>query len=180
MEFGIQLQRGKSLNPKKDKAIWSIEDCTAYVEKNAKLPASKRGPSLHSLLQGSHIRVCEVKEEPSEEYRQRIEYLKKRQSQRDYESLVKGLKKEDKSLHVREALSNPMDSAKNALSAVMAAFTMGFGVYYLLKRSLKPQVSIPIGIIVFALMLVLEVVLMMSRFYLSEHQDPTTLYYKDK
>ena len=62
MEFGIQLQRGKSLNPKKDKAIWSIEDCTAYVEKNAKLPASKRGPSLHSLLQGSHIRVCEVKE----------------------------------------------------------------------------------------------------------------------
>ena len=92
---------------------------------------------------------------------------------------MKGLKKEDKSLHVREALSNPMDSAKNALSAVMAAFTMGFGVYYLLKRSLKPQVSIPIGIIVFALMLVLEVVLMMSRFYLSEHQDPTTLYYKD-
>ena len=93
---------------------------------------------------------------------------------------MKGLKKEDNSLHVREALSNPMDSAKNALSAVMAAFTMGFGVYYLLKRSLKPQVSIPIGIIVFALMLVLEVVLMMSRFYLSEHQDPTTLYDKDK
>ena len=62
MEFGIELQKGKSLNPKKDKAVWSIEDCAAYVEKNAKLPASKRGPSFHSLLRGAHLRVNEVEE----------------------------------------------------------------------------------------------------------------------
>lgn len=62
MEFGVQLQRGKSLNPKKDKKTWSVEDCVSYVEKNGKLPASKRGLPLHKLLQGSRIVVNEVKE----------------------------------------------------------------------------------------------------------------------
>ena len=94
--------------------------------------------------------------------------------------MIKGVQKKDGSLHVREALSNPMDSAKNAIGAVLGAFTMGFGVYYLVNRTLKPQISIPIGIVVFALMLIIEVILMMSRFYLSEHTDPTVAYYKDK
>ena len=62
MEFGVQLQRGKSLNPKKDKKTWSVEDCVSYMEKNIKLPASKRGLPLHKLLQGSRIVVNEVKE----------------------------------------------------------------------------------------------------------------------
>lgn len=75
---------------------------------------------------------------------------------------------------MREVLDNPMDSIKNVIGMVMAAFTMGFAVYYLMKRSYPPNVAIPIGIVVFALMFIMEVILMMARFYLSEHPTPDT------
>lgn len=103
-----------------------------------------------------------------------MEYLRLRQSQREYAELVKGLQKEDNSLHFREVLDNPMDSVRNVVGMAMAAITMGFSVYYLMKRSYPPQIAIPIGILVFALMFVMEVVLMMARFYLSEHPAPNT------
>lgn len=103
-----------------------------------------------------------------------MKWLRARQAQREYAEMVNGLSKRDTSLHINEVLDNPMDSVRNVIGMVMAAVTMGFAVYYLMKRSYPPAVAIPIGIVVFALMLVMEVVLMMARFYLSEHSDPLT------
>lgn len=103
-----------------------------------------------------------------------MKWLRARQAQREYAEMVNDLSKRDTSLHINEVLDNPMDSVRNVIGMVMAAVTMGFAVYYLMKRSYPPSVAIPIGIVVFALMLVMEVVLMMARFYLSEHSDPLT------
>ena len=90
-----------------------------------------------------------------------------------------GLAQKDTSLHIREVLDNPMDSVKNVIGMLMAAVTMGFALFYLLKRSLPLRIALPIGIVVFALMLIMEVVLMMSRFYLNEHPGPTVPKGKD-
>ena len=103
-----------------------------------------------------------------------MEKLRIKQAQREYSEMVTNLQKKDSSLHIKEALENPMDSVKNVLGMLMAAITMGFAVFYLLKRSLPIKVALPIGVLVFALMLVLEVVLMMARFYLSENPGVDT------
>ena len=109
-----------------------------------------------------------------------MEKLRLRQAQREYSEMITNLQKTDNSLHIREVLENPMDSVKNVLGMLMAAVTMGFAVFYLLKRSMPIKVALPIGILVFALMLVLEVVLMMARFYLSEHPGVDTRSLGDK
>lgn len=66
-----------------------------------------------------------------------------------------------------------MDSASNAFGALFGAITVGMFFYYCTRNIMKPQVSISLSIICFGLMLILEVVLLMARFYLSDHPDPS-------
>ena len=63
-----------------------------------------------------------------------MEYLRKRESQREYERLVHGLRSTDTSLHIGEELKNPMDSAQNAIGALLGALTVGFFFYYTTHR----------------------------------------------
>ena len=62
-----------------------------------------------------------------------MEYLRLRQSQREYAELVKGLQKKDNSLHFREVLDNPMDSVRNVVGMAMVVIIIGISVYYLMK-----------------------------------------------
>lgn len=190
MEFGVNLDSSVTKDTKLKKGVWSVQDCKKYVEKNARLPSIQRGLPLHKLLKNSHFVVEEKKEvmivlyddyQPvSEEFENHMKRLRARQVQREYAEMVNDLTKRDTSLHINEVLDNPMDSVRNVVGMLMAAVTMGFAVYYLMKRSYPPAVAIPIGIVVFALMLVMEVVLMMARFYLSEHSDPLTKLKKEQ
>lgn len=103
----------------------------------------------------------------------RIKELKIREAQREYARITSNLHPHDTSLHLREELKNPMDSASNAFGALFGAITVGMFFYYCTRNIMKPQVSISLSIICFGLMLILEVVLLMARFYLSDHPDPS-------
>ena len=71
-----------------------------------------------------------------------MEYLRKRESQREYERLVHGLRSTDTSLHIGEELKNPMDSAQNAICALLGALTVGFFFYYTTHRQLGEAMSV--------------------------------------
>ena len=64
-----------------------------------------------------------------------------------------------------------MDSAQNAIGALLGALTVGFFFYYTTHGHVGEAMGLSIGIITFALMLILETVLIMARFYLSEHKE---------
>lgn len=86
--------------------------------------------------------------------------------------MTSNLHKKDSSLHVKQELKNPMDNVSNAVGALVGAITVGVFFYYCTRNIMKPQVSISLSIICFALMLILEAVLIIARFYLSDHPDP--------
>ena len=100
----------------------------------------------------------------------RINELKLKESQRAYEKMVQDVRPKDTSLHVRQELKNPMDNAQNAIAAFLGAFTVGFFFYYMTHRSLGEAAGLSLGVISFALMLILETVLIMARFYLADHR----------
>ena len=85
--------------------------------------------------------------------------------------MVRGLRSTDSSLHIGEELKNPMDNAQNAISALLGALTVGFFFYYTTHRHMGEAVGLSIGVITFALMLIAETILIMARFYLSEHKE---------
>ena len=87
--------------------------------------------------------------------------------------MTSNLHPRDTSLHLREELKNPMDNASNAFGVLFGAITVGLFFYYCTRNIMKPQVSISLSLICFGLMLILEVVLLMARFYLSDHPDPS-------
>ncbi len=64
-----------------------------------------------------------------------------------------------------------MDSAQNAIGALLGALTVGFFFYYTTHRQLGEAMGLSIGVVTFALMLILETILIMARFYLSEHKE---------
>ena len=85
--------------------------------------------------------------------------------------MVKGLQKKDMSLHINEELKNPMDNIQNALAAGAGAATVGIFFYYTTHKHMGEVVGMTLGILSFALMLILETVLYMARFYLVEHKE---------
>ena len=106
----------------------------------------------------------------------RINELKLKESQRAYEKMVQDVRPKDPSLHVGQELRNPMDNAQNAIAAFLGAFTVGFFFYYMTHRSLGEAAGLSLGVITFALMLILETVLIMARFYLADHRKCSLSY----
>ena len=100
----------------------------------------------------------------------RINALKLKESQRAYEMMVQDVRPKDMSLHMKQELKNPMDNAQNAIAAFLGAFTVGFFFYYTTHRSLGEAAGLSLAVLSFALMLVLETVLIMARFYLADHR----------
>ena len=90
---------------------------------------------------------------------ERINALKLKESQRAYEMMVQDVRPKDTSLHMKQELKNPMDNAQNAIAAFLGAFTVGFFFYYTTHRSLGEAAGLSLAVISFALMLVLETVL---------------------
>lgn len=85
--------------------------------------------------------------------------------------MVKGLQRKDTSLHLNQELKNPMDNIQNALAAAAGAATVGIFFYYTTHKHMGEVVGMTLGVLSFALMLILETVLYMARFYLIEHKD---------